>query len=531
LSAEGNDVFSVLLVDDQLIIGEAIRRMLVDASDIQFHYCGDSAEALDHARRINPTVILQDLVMPGVSGIELLRAYRADPQTAAIPVIVLSTKEDPLIKSDAFSAGASDYMVKVPDRIELLARVRHHSRARLNQVQRDQAYRELGESNQKLENATRAKSEFLAHMSHEIRTPMNGVIGMTTVLLATELSPQQREYVETIRVSGDSLLTIINDILDFSKVESGKLEIEEHPFNLKDAVNHAVKVLAPKAVEKHIGLDVWLDPRSQGLPTTVIGDVTRLRQVLLNLIANAIKFTGEGSVSVTVEADKPDPQGRVTLYFAISDTGIGIPGDKLHRLFEAFSQVDSSTTREYGGTGLGLVISQRLSEAMGGGIHVESEPGKGSTFHVRISVKAATDETDTPSRVRPSDRQAASRAPLRLLLADDNLINQRVGVALLRQLGYTADVVANGAEVLEALQSRAYDVILLDVQMPVMDGYEASRRIRETWGDKALRPRLVAMTANARPVDRERCFEAGMDDFLAKPLDIELLREMLEKEG
>jgi CheY-like chemotaxis protein len=226
------------------------------------------------------------------------------------------------------------------------------------------------------------------------------------------------------------------------------------------------------------------------------------------------------------DADEPNAEGAMRLRFAVRDTGIGISRDKFHRLFEAFSQVDNSTTREFGGTGLGLAISKRLSEAMGGNIRVESEPGKGSTFHVEVAVGAATGEITTPGSAQPAARSSSTRV-LRLLLADDNVINQRVGVALLGRLGYSADVVANGAEVLQALESHAYDAILLDVQMPVMDGYEVSRRIRGTRPDND-RPRLIAMTANARPIDRERCLEAGMDDFLAKPLDINVLREKLE---
>jgi signal transduction histidine kinase len=297
LSAESPtipDVVRVLLVDDQAIVGEAIRRMLADEPDVDFQYCSDSAEAVRVVHRVEPTVILQDLVMPGVNGLALLKAYRADPVTNDIPVIVLSSKEDPLIKSAAFSAGASDYLVKLPDRIELIARVRRHSRSRVNQLQRDQAYRALRESqeqlvagnadlialNRKLEDATRAKSEFLAHMSHEIRTRMNGVIGMTTLLLGTELTREQLDFVETIRVSGNSLLTIIDDILDFSKVESGKLEIEAGAFDLRQSIDAVMKLLAPKASEKGIDLVSNLDPHGRGFPDLVIGDVTRLRQVL-----------------------------------------------------------------------------------------------------------------------------------------------------------------------------------------------------------------------------------------------------------
>jgi signal transduction histidine kinase len=530
----------VLLVDDQAIVGEAIRRMFVDEPAVAFHYCANSTDALDVARRVAPTVILLDLVMPGVNGLDLLRTFRGDPATRDIPVVVLSKKEDPLIKSEAFSAGASDYLVKLPDRIELVARARHHSRARVTELQRDAAYRELHASqqqlvarnaellelNQKIADATRAKSEFLAHMSHEIRTPMNGVIGMATVLRRTALTDEQRDYVETILASGQSLLTIINDILDFSKVEAGKLEVESRPFVLRQPIEDVVKLLGPGAADKGIELRLSL-PTDGSLPETVAGDITRLRQVLLNLVGNAIKFTRKGHVTIGVAAERADRPDALALRLAVADTGIGIPRDKLNRLFEAFSQVDSSTTREYGGTGLGLAISKRLAEAMGGGITVESEEGRGTTFHVRIIVGAAAgapaERTAAPAAA--SAPAANAGAPLRLLLADDNPINRKVGVALLSGLGYTADVVVNGAEALRAVETDAYDLVFLDVE--VMDGYEAARRIRAA-RDASGRPRLVAMTAHARPSDRERCLEAGMDDFLPKPLQVDALQALLD---
>lgn len=664
-----DDPIMVLLVDDQAMVAEAVRRALVGEPNIDLHFCTDPNDAPRIAERMRPSVILQDLVMPGMDGLALVQRYRADALTKDVPIIVLSTKEDPAVKRDAFAAGANDYLVKLPDRIELIARIRYHAKAYLHLLQRDEAYRALKESQQqlldsntalislnyKIEEATRAKSEFLAAMSHEIRTPLNGILGMTNLLLDTGLTDTQHDFVETVRSSGDALLTIINDILDFSKVESGRLELERHPFELHACIEEALELLAPKAADKQLDLAFEIDP---AVPDVLSGDVTRLRQILVNLAGNAVKFTERGDVVVQVALAASAPEdgpSTLHLHFRVRDTGIGIPKDKQDRLFRSFSQVDSSTTRQYGGTGLGLAISKRLAELMDGRMWVESEEGKGSTFHFTIRVETIVRPSDLPVPLAPTglagkrllvvednatnqrilrrfagewgmlveavrdsagavaavsagpgvdvilidmqlpdldgislaravrnlpegrtipivllssvrlragdasaetlgisvfvykpirraqlldafvrvfdatprarkppvvselDAALSERLPLRILVAEDNMVNVKVARAYLAKMGYRCEVVSNGLEALQALERQPFDIVFLDVHMPEMDGYEAARQIRVRWPD-GDRPWLLAMTGNAMQGDREKCLAAGMDDYLAKPV-------------
>jgi signal transduction histidine kinase/CheY-like chemotaxis protein len=401
---------------------------------------------------------------------------------------------------------------------EAAATLRHRRTRRRNEEAVQQA-------RMRAEAADRAKTAMLANMSHEIRTPMTGIIGFADLLAATPLSADQQDYLESIRSSAYALLALINDILDLSKIEAGRLELESAPVDLGRLVENAVGLLAVRAAEKHLRLAFTIDPST---PAAILSDASRLRQVLVNLLGNAVKFTDQGGVSLWLAATREN-DGRHRIEFAVSDTGPGIPPEHQERIFESFRQVDASISRRFGGTGLGLAISRSIVRQMGGSIEVESQAGRGATFRFWVPAwAAARSEVATVRKPAIGGARAAGLPPLRLLVAEDNPVNRKLAQTVLRQLGYQPDFAANGAEALDRVALHDYDAVLMDVQMPEMDGVEATRRIRREFPPER-QPRIVAMTAAAFPEDRNRCLDAGMDDYVSKPIDMEELIAALRR--
>lgn len=372
------------------------------------------------------------------------------------------------------------------------------------------------------EDAQRTKSLFLANMSHEIRTPMNGIIGMSSLLNQTILTKEQQNYIDTIQSCSDTLLTVINNILDFSTLEAGKIILQEKETNLRACVEDVLEIFIARTLKAGILLHCHIE---EDVPARILIDSDRLRQILINLVGNAVKFTEEGEIRVRIFQAAASRDDQLTIGFEVEDTGIGIEPTQFDQLFHSFSQVDSSGSRKYGGSGLGLTISDRLVQLMNGHISVESTPGKGSKFSFTILTRAAPFKT-FPTGINPIPR-LADNFPFRMLLAEDNPINQQLALIILRKMGYEPDVAENGIKALEKLNETPYDLIFMDIQMPEMDGLEATRVIRAK--SDGHRPIIIAMTANATRQDREECLAEGMNDYLSKPVSIDELVQMLRK--
>ena len=664
----------ILLVEDDPTMAEMLGEFFRSANTTLTH-AHNSSEALTYFREQTADLVLLDLGLPGLNGLQLLAELKSSPRTSEIPVVILSGRSTPPDIVRGLELGARDYVTKPFDGVELRARVNAVLAARQEITHLKTNNTALTEERDEAVKALKRKAEFLANMSHEIRTPMNGVISMSGLILETPLTSEQRSYVDTIYSSAESLLTIINDILDFSKIESGKLEFEHQPIDLRTCIEEALDLLGTKAGEKQIDLVYQIE---DGVPLNVLGDVTRLRQIMVNLIGNSVKFTDRGEIVTQIKLvaapeNAENPTTPWQLNFSVRDTGIGIPPERLSKLFSPFVQADASTARHFGGTGLGLSISRRLVELMGGKMWAESTPGNGSMFQFVLPFQSApqnsvsvldhtqpqlanlrlliVDDNPTNCRilalqtgkwgmnartassgeqalawlragekfdvaildmqmpgmdglmlasdirklpnggalplvlltsmgVRPDspefvnagfatcltkpikpaqlfeslirvvsgirtapaakaatklDPKLSTRMPLRILLCDDNLINQKVATRLLGQMGYTPTIAGNGIEALQAIEAAPFDLVFMDVMMPEMDGLEATREIRLRQQDRATHQNfkspmiIVAMTASAMPGDREKCLASGMDDYLSKPVRPEDVRAVIER--
>ncbi len=542
-----------LLVVDDNITNLSMMSDYLKVSGFRVLVARDGQSGIEKAGYAKPDLILMDVMMPGIDGFETCRRLKNNPDTKDIPVIFMTALAETENKVKAFEAGAVDYVTKPLQHAEVLARLSTHLKIRdltlSMQAQAEQlriANNELSERGIQIEAANQAKSEFLANMSHEIRTPMNAIIGMSHLALEGRLPPTEREYIETIKLSAMTLMNLIDDILDLSRIEAGRLELEQVDFDLKHTMQSTFHILDVKAKEKNLKLTCHIKPN---VPRHLIGDPGRLCQILLNVGGNAVKFTKVGHVTIACALEQ-QMNGDVLLHFTVSDTGIGIAADRLKVIFDAFRQADSSTNRKYGGTGLGLAISQQLAVLMGGRIRVESQVGIGSTFHITAGFRIQDEsrnaldassahikkerfnmsgQKSTPLPAHHDPKEKKKLPQPKILLAEDNLINQKLMELLLGKMGCRITVASDGQQAIELLEKQLFDLVLMDVLMPKMDGFEATQVIRKREQNTDRRIPIIAMTALAMKGDKQKCLAAGMDDYISKPVNFEKLAELLDK--